>query len=241
MNIASQVSERTHSIRCAIASAFSVCACYPLISCHKQREAHDLRQEPLKMWWTFWACFHFLLNKYVWAETVRTANICEYRFLEYDAVWSGRIAPTFRGNILPLSSVYLFDLFFDHEDGGDMLLRNVGWLSMDYTSQKMILFTVIDVRMSNTFTRPFFYLICLRWLKQLRHFVGVEVLTAVVMKSIIFWDITPYLPLSTLFSNILSPCSSLNVRDQVSQSIQNHRQNYSFTYSNFYVFRRQKR
>jgi hypothetical protein len=27
----------------------------------------------------------------------------------------------------------LFGLFFDPEDGGDMLLQNVDWLSMDYT------------------------------------------------------------------------------------------------------------
>jgi hypothetical protein len=31
----------------------------------------------------------------------------------------------------------------------------------------------------------------------------------------------------------------LNVRDQVSQNIQKHRQNYDFVYSNFYVFRQQ--
>jgi hypothetical protein len=33
-----------------------------------------------------------------------------------------------------LQAGFLLDLFFDHEDGGDMFLRNVGWLSMDYTA-----------------------------------------------------------------------------------------------------------
>jgi hypothetical protein len=27
----------------------------------------------------------------------------------------------------------LVGLFFDRENGGDMFLRNIGWLSMDYT------------------------------------------------------------------------------------------------------------
>jgi hypothetical protein len=36
----------------------------------------------------------------------------------------------------------------------------------------------------------------------------------------------------TLFSNTLSVCSHLNVRDEVTL-IHNHRQNYNFVYSNF--------
>jgi hypothetical protein len=43
--------------------------------------------------------------------------------------------------------------------------------------------------------------------------------------------------LSTLFSNTLSLCSFLNARDQISHPYKNHRQNYSFVYSNFYVSR----
>jgi hypothetical protein len=31
-------------------------------------------------------------------------------------------------------SGFLLGLFFDHEDGGNMFLRNVGSLSMDYTT-----------------------------------------------------------------------------------------------------------
>jgi hypothetical protein len=44
--------------------------------------------------------------------------------------------PTFRGNMFCLlpafTLVFLLGLFFVREDGGDMFLRNVGWLSTDY-------------------------------------------------------------------------------------------------------------
>jgi hypothetical protein len=50
----------------------------------------------------------------------------------------------------------------------------------------------------------------------------------------------PDILLSTLFSNTLSLCSSLNVRDQVSRPYR-IRQNYSSVYYNFYVFRHQPR
>jgi hypothetical protein len=51
--------------------------------------------------------------------------------------------PTFRRNTSIFSrsllatcfhAGFFLDLFFDPEDGGDMLLRNVGWLSTDYTA-----------------------------------------------------------------------------------------------------------
>jgi hypothetical protein len=54
-----------------------------------------------------------------------------------------------------------------------------------------------------------------------------------------FLCLHPNILLSTPFSNTLSLCSSVNVRDQVSH--QNHRQNYSFVYSNFYVFKQTRR
>jgi hypothetical protein len=47
--------------------------------------------------------------------------------------------------------------------------------------------------------------------------------------------------LSTLFSNILSLCSYLNVRDQVSHQIRKQRKNYNFAYSDFYIFSQQTR
>jgi hypothetical protein len=50
----------------------------------------------------------------------------------------------------------------------------------------------------------------------------------------------PNILLRTLFSNNLSLCSSLNIRHSFT-SIQNHRQNYSFVYYNFYVFKNQTR
>jgi hypothetical protein len=46
----------------------------------------------------------------------------------------------------------------------------------------------------------------------------------------------PNILLSTLFSNILSLCSSLNVRDRIFTCIQNYRQIYNSLYSKFYVF-----
>jgi hypothetical protein len=44
---------------------------------------------------------------------------------------------------------------------------------------------------------------------------------------------SPNILCSTLFSNTLSLCSSLNVRDSSFTPIEKHSQNYSFVYSNF--------
>jgi hypothetical protein len=52
--------------------------------------------------------------------------------------------------------------------------------------------------------------------------------------------LVPNILLSTLFSNTLRLCSSLKVRNQVSH-LYSHRQNCSFVYYNFYVFRQQMR
>jgi hypothetical protein len=35
---------------------------------------------------------------------------------------------------IPASSYIIFGLFLNHEDGGDMLLWNVGWILVDYTA-----------------------------------------------------------------------------------------------------------
>jgi hypothetical protein len=51
----------------------------------------------------------------------------------------------------------------------------------------------------------------------------------------------PNILLSTLFSNTLSLWSSQTIRDQVSHPYRTTGKNYSFVYSNFYVFRRQTR
>jgi hypothetical protein len=62
-------------------------------------------------------------------------SIGEYSLLGYNAVWSVESEPMFRRSILPPSSAllaicfhasFLFGLFFDPEDRGDMFLRNVG-------------------------------------------------------------------------------------------------------------------
>jgi hypothetical protein len=33
-----------------------------------------------------------------------------------------------------LHTGFLLGLFFDHEDGGNMVLQNISWLSVDYTA-----------------------------------------------------------------------------------------------------------
>jgi hypothetical protein len=54
------------------------------------------------------------------------------------------------GLVCLLPAAFLLGLFFDLEDEGDVFLRNVCWLSTDYTtiSQTIKLFTVTAVRAS---------------------------------------------------------------------------------------------
>jgi hypothetical protein len=78
-------------------------------------------------------------------EINETLHCIELYLLGYNAVQYAESQPTFRRNILPvwkqvaLSLLatcfhvgFLLVLFFDPEDGGDMFLRNAGWLSTDY-------------------------------------------------------------------------------------------------------------
>jgi hypothetical protein len=72
--------------------------------------------------------------------------------------------------------LFLLGLMFYPKDGGDICLRNVG-LSPNYTALRR------ENLKSNKIRTCLFY-------------VGFEVFTAVVMKSIVFWDMTPCSPLS---------------------------------------------
>jgi hypothetical protein len=68
-------------------------------------------------------------NKTLW-KLLASRTWCSYTsgyekfyLLGCITVWAVEIQPTF-----------LFGLFFDHEDGGDMFLRNLGWISTFYTA-----------------------------------------------------------------------------------------------------------
>jgi hypothetical protein len=88
-------------------------------------------------------------------STAKTEDLLVvFYLLGYNAVWSVESRPIFRRNISTPSSGpknkpsmkpesrallaicvhagFLLDLFLGPEDGGDMFLRNVGRLSMDY-------------------------------------------------------------------------------------------------------------
>jgi hypothetical protein len=71
----------------------------------------------------------------------KTKEIEEYYLLGCYAVLFGRSSPTFRRKMLPhicfanriLLTGYLFDLLFDPEEGGNMLLRNICGLLQAFT------------------------------------------------------------------------------------------------------------
>jgi hypothetical protein len=48
--------------------------------------------------------------------------------------WDIKLCSPLKFNQEPASSCFLLGLFFDPENGWDMFLRNVGWLSTDYTA-----------------------------------------------------------------------------------------------------------
>jgi hypothetical protein len=66
----------------------------------------------------------------------------EFCLLGYSVVYSVERQVTFRTNMTPQSALlatcfdagFLLALFFDPEDGGDVFLRNVWWLSTDYAA-----------------------------------------------------------------------------------------------------------
>jgi hypothetical protein len=78
-----------------------------------------------RYWNTCWMSFSFSVQ-------VENNFIIEDLFLlVYTAVYSVESQPKFRATCF--HDVFLLDLFFDPEDGGDMFLRNVNRLSTDYT------------------------------------------------------------------------------------------------------------
>jgi hypothetical protein len=56
----------------------------------------------------------------------------EFRLLGYSAVQS--VAKQAALLAVCFLADFLLAVFFDPENGGDMFLRNIGWLSTDYTA-----------------------------------------------------------------------------------------------------------
>jgi hypothetical protein len=64
------------------------------------------------------------VDVFISSDVMRSEHFC---LLGYNAVQSVESQPTFRTNIIfcyLLHADFLFGLFFDAEDGGDMFLRN---------------------------------------------------------------------------------------------------------------------
>jgi hypothetical protein len=61
-------------------------------------------------------------------------DITPYSTLSVNRCFGGTYRLHLQGIVTCFHTGFLFSLFFDHEDRGDMFLRNVGWHSMDYTA-----------------------------------------------------------------------------------------------------------
>jgi hypothetical protein len=87
-----------------------------------------------------------------------------YYILEYSAVPSVEREPNFRRSMLFVASAchllhngYLHGLLFDPENGRDIFLRNIGWLSTDYAlyiSEDIILYNIYKTVIGITTLRP---------------------------------------------------------------------------------------
>jgi hypothetical protein len=65
------------------------------------------------------------------------ANRCfggTHHLLKMEAICSSETSTDFHRLAICFYAGILLRLFFDPEDGGDIFLRNIGWLSADYTT-----------------------------------------------------------------------------------------------------------
>jgi hypothetical protein len=51
-----------------------------------------------------------------------------------DTQYGGTCSLCLQGSLATLHAGFFLGVFFDHEDGGDIFLRNVGLLSTEYTA-----------------------------------------------------------------------------------------------------------
>jgi hypothetical protein len=79
-----------------------------------------------------WQSMEATLRTRIWGS--HSGGYEEYCLLGYNAVWSVESQPMLKQVASSFHAGFLLGLFLDPEDGGDMFLRNVGWLSSDYTA-----------------------------------------------------------------------------------------------------------